>query len=106
MSADNVALPAARIRRPHAAARLLLSTGRAAINRYLLPTGPTAANPQQRRAAAGWDRQTDGRTDDRYIDHAPHAQRAAPKLARNVLIVCTVDVLFFFHSRFTVCFAA
>jgi len=31
---------------------LLLSAGRAAIDRYLLPARPTAANPQQRRAAA------------------------------------------------------
>jgi len=44
-----------------AAARLLLTAGRAAIDRYLLAAGPTAANPLQRRAA-GWDRQTDGRT--------------------------------------------
>jgi len=34
---------------------------RAAIDRYLLAAGFTAANPQQRRAAAGWDRRTDGR---------------------------------------------
>jgi len=54
-SADNVPLPA------FAAARLLLLTaGRAAIDRYLLLVGPTAANPQRRRAAVGWDRQTDG----------------------------------------------
>jgi len=31
----------------------------------LLPAWPTAANLQRRRAAAGWDRQTDGRTRDR-----------------------------------------
>jgi len=36
---------------------LLLSAGRAAIDRYVLLAGPTAANPQQRRAAPGWDRQ-------------------------------------------------
>jgi len=55
-SADNVALPAFAAAR-HAAARLLLS---AAINRYLLLSGPTAANPQQRSAAGECDRQTDG----------------------------------------------
>jgi len=50
-----VALPAFA-----AAARMLLTAARAAIDRYLLPAGPTAANPQQRRAAAEcWDRQTD-----------------------------------------------
>jgi len=37
---------------------------RAAIDRYLLAAGPTAANPQQRRAAARWDRATDGRPTD------------------------------------------
>jgi len=34
-----------------AAAPLQLSAGRAAIDRYLLPAGRTAANPQQRSAA-------------------------------------------------------
>jgi len=39
----------------YAAARLLLTAGRAAIDRYLrLAAGPAAANLQQRRAAAGW----------------------------------------------------
>jgi len=38
---------------PDSAARLLLTAGRAAINRYLLSAAPTAANPQrQRRVAA------------------------------------------------------
>ena len=44
-------------------ARILLSAGRAAISRYLLSAGPTAANPQQRRVAAGWDRQIDRQRD-------------------------------------------
>jgi len=48
---------------------LLLSAGRAAIDRYLLAAGPTAANPPQRRASAEWwDRQRDGRTPDSFID--------------------------------------
>jgi len=65
-----VALPAfAAVCR--AAARLLLTAGRAAIDRYLLAAGPTAANPQQRRAAAGWDRRTDRRTPDSCINPAP-----------------------------------
>jgi len=44
-----------------AAAPLLLAAGRAAIDRYILAVRRTAANPQQRRAAAGWDGRTDGR---------------------------------------------
>jgi len=45
----------------------------AAINRYLLSTGRSAANPPAAVAAvARWVRQTDiGRTLDRYIDLAP-----------------------------------
>jgi len=45
-----------------AAAPLLLGAGRGAIDRYHLPTGPTAANPQHAAAASidGTDRQTDG----------------------------------------------
>ena len=55
-SADNVALPACGAT---AAADCRLA-GRAAVDRRLLAAGPTAANPQQRRAAAEWrDRQTD-----------------------------------------------
>jgi len=57
-----VALPAFAAAR-RAAARLLLTAGRAAIDRYLPAAGPTAANPLQRRAAAGWDGHTDGRGD-------------------------------------------
>ena len=50
-----MALPAYAAAR-RTAARLLLTAGRAAIDRYLLADGSTAANPpQQRRAAAGWD---------------------------------------------------
>jgi len=41
-----------------AAARLLLI---AAIKRFLLAAGPTAANPQQQHAAAGWHTWRDGR---------------------------------------------
>jgi len=63
-STDNEALPAFA-----AAARMLPTAGHAAIG-YLPAAGPTAANPQQQRAAAGWDRQTDGQTPDRRTDHA------------------------------------
>jgi len=48
-SADNEALPAFG----RAAAGDRRPAGRAAIDRCLLGAGPTAANPQQRRAAAG-----------------------------------------------------
>jgi len=41
------------------AARLLLHGRRAAIDRYLLFAGPTAANPQQRSSAGEWDIRTD-----------------------------------------------
>ena len=44
---------------------LLLSAGRAAVDRYLLAAGPTAANPPRRRAAAGDG--ADGRTDARQF---------------------------------------
>jgi len=37
-----------------------LCAGRAAIHRYLLPAGPTAANPPRAVAAGERDRQTDG----------------------------------------------
>ena len=57
-STDNEALPAFA-----AAVRMLPTAGHAAIG-YLPAAGPTAANPQQQRAAAGWDRQTDRRPTD------------------------------------------
>ena len=47
-----------------AAAPLLLGAGRAGIDRYLLPAGPTAANPPHAVAAVDrWNGQTDGQTD-------------------------------------------
>jgi len=36
--------------------------GRAAINIYFLPTGPTAANPPHTAAAGEWNKQTDRQT--------------------------------------------
>ena len=57
-SADNVVLLA------------FAADRRAAIDRYLLAGGPKAANLQQRRAATGWDRRTDRRTDARQL-HRP-----------------------------------
>jgi len=62
----------ARVRPPHAAA--------AAIDRYLLPAGLTAANLLQRGlllcAHAGTDGRTDGWTPYGFIDPAPHIMRA------------------------------
>ena len=55
-------------------ARLRLRSAATTANRYLLPAGPTAANPlQQHAAVTRWDRQTDGWTLYCYIDPAMHA---------------------------------
>jgi len=76
-----VALPAfAAVRR--AAARLLVTAGRAAIDRYLLHAGLTQ---KQTRSSGmhrpdGRDRRTDGRTDARPL-HRPHIAYAGS--ARN-----------------------
>jgi len=51
---------------------------RAAMDLYLLPAGRSAINPQQRRENDGTDRQTDGRTPDRYKDPAPRTMWAVP----------------------------
>jgi len=58
-----------------AAAPCYCGAGRATIDRYLLPTGPTAANPPHA-TANGTDRRTD--TVALHIDRAPHAIRAVP----------------------------
>ena len=52
--AVNVALPAFA-----AAAPCCCGAGRAAIDWYRLPAGPTAANPQHAAAVGEWDRQAD-----------------------------------------------
>jgi len=55
-----------------AAATMLLTAGRAAIDRYPCPPGAQQQTRSGgvRRANYGTDGQTDGRTDDRYIDPA------------------------------------
>jgi len=58
-SAASVALPAFADARG-AAAPDCGAADRAAIDRYLLPAGPTAANPPHAAAAGEWDRQRDG----------------------------------------------
>jgi len=46
----------------------MLGASRAAVNRYLLPAGPTAANaPHAAAAVDSWDRQTDRQTDGHRI---------------------------------------
>jgi len=68
-SADNVTLLAFAAAERRAAVRRV-------IDRYLLPAGPTAANPPQRYAVVDrWDRQTDRRTPYRFTDPA-HTVRA------------------------------
>ena len=43
------------------------------VDRYVLPAGPTAANPLHAAAAVDrWDSETDGRTPYRYIDSAAY----------------------------------
>jgi len=69
-------LRACAVRRA-AAAAVLRCPATSAIDRYLLPAGPTAANPPQRRAAAGWDGRTrQRRTDTRQIDRPCSARYA------------------------------
>jgi len=62
------------------------------------PVHSTTANPQQRRLATGWDRQTDGRTDgrtpDRCIDSAPHTMRTV-----SIMIVTFTCILLLSRSR-------
>jgi len=60
----NVALPAF--------AAVCRAVASCCCDQYLIPTGPTAANPQLTAAAGEWNRKTDGQTDGqtpyRYID--------------------------------------
>jgi len=70
-----------------------LPVGRAAIDRYILAAGHTAANPQQRSATREWDRQTDskpaaaecsarmGQTD-RQTDSKPAAAECSARMGK------------------------
>ena len=73
-SAANVALPASAAAR-RAAAPCCCGAGRAAIDRYILPAGPTAANPPHDAATGERDGQTDRRTAYRFIDAARYSVR-------------------------------
>ena len=72
----------------------------ATIDQHLLPAGPTAVNPQQRRTS-GTDGRTDGQTDrdgwkpDSCIDLAPHIMRAVPQKHCVIKLVRTRQ-----HHRF------
>jgi len=55
----------------------LLLTNLLVVDRYLLLAERSAANPPHAAAAVDReDRQTDGRTFDRFVDAAPHTMRA------------------------------
>ena len=59
-----------------AAAPLLLTAGRAAVGRYLCPSGAQQQTPSSGvRRANGTDGRTDRRTLDRYVDPAAHTMR-------------------------------
>jgi len=70
-AAGNETLLAFAADRHAAAAPLLLGAGRAAIERYLLPARPTAANSLTllQQSTAGTDRQTDTRTVTQILLH-------------------------------------
>jgi len=69
--AVNMTLPAFAAERRATAP--LLCAAPAAVNRYFLPTRRSAANlPLAAVAVNRWDRQTNRRTLDRFIDPAPH----------------------------------
>jgi len=58
-----------------------------ALDRYVLPTVRSAANPPHSTAAVKRsDRQTDGHTPYRYIDPAPHTMREVPINIVNILV--------------------
>ena len=65
-----------------AAAALQLGARRC---RSISPTRgePSSKRPHAAAAVDRWDRQTDGRTPYRFIDHAPHVMRAMPLSHRN-----------------------
>jgi len=67
-----------------AAAPMLLGAGHAAIDRYFLPAGRTAENRRSgvRRTNDETDRQTDGRTPDRYIGPAAAAAAEVRRVRR------------------------
>jgi len=82
-AAVNVTLLAFAADRRAAAAPLLLRAGRAAIDRYLLPAGSTAANPPHAAAAVdNWDIQTERRTDIVPLRRPmPHTTRTVSTIA-------------------------
>jgi len=72
---------------------LLLSASRAAINRYLLPAGLRAANPQQQRATTAWrDGRTGRQKTDSFMDPALHTRRTVP-----IIITCRPLSITYMH---------
>ena len=70
--------------------QLLLSAGRAAIDRYLLPVhGPQQQTRLKMRSMDGTDRRTDGRTPYRYIDPAAYFARSV----NNLLFALILDAV-------------
>jgi len=70
--------------------QLLLSAGRAAIDRYLLPVhGPQQQTRLKMRSMDGTDRRTDGRTPYRYIDPAAYFARSV----NNLLFALILDTV-------------
>ena len=81
-----ITLPAfaAERRRPQLGARS--APAAAAIDRYILLTWRSAASPPAAVAAVNrWDRHTDGRTPDRYIDPAPQKYRLISTYIRDTV---------------------
>ena len=79
-------------RRIYCCASCCCGASRAAIDQYLLPVGPTAANLQQRRTAGKWDRQTD--IFYRFIHPASHTVPAAPiiEILRHRHVIITQNI--------------
>jgi len=70
--------------------QLLLSAGRAAIDRYLLAVhGPQQQTRLKMRSMDGTDRRTDGRTPYRYIDPAAYFARSV----NNLLFALILDAV-------------
>ena len=72
--------------------KLLLSASRAALDQYLLPAGPTAANPPHPAAAIDrWDRQTDRQT-------LPHSQWTVKSIKKSVKADYWTHIVFWMSS--------
>ena len=80
-----------------------LGAGHAPIDRYLLVTGPTAANLP---VPDGTDRQTDGWTHDSCTNSAPHAVQVVPTVTDYITIhtissTTSVNISLYNNDRLT-----